>query len=109
LRDPIISFLKYGTLPEDKAEAQKLQHLATRYILLDGLLCRKSYSRLHSDPYLRCLWSEKARSVMQEIHDGDYGNHARGQSLTHKAINQGYYWPKIFNDAKEYVKKCPQC
>jgi len=46
---------------------------------------------------------------MQEIHDGDYGNHARGQSLSHKAINQGYYWPKMFNDTKEYVKKCPQC
>ena len=46
---------------------------------------------------------------MQEIHDGDYENHADGQSLTHKAINQWYYWPKKFNDAKENVKKYPQC
>ena len=53
--DPIISFLKDGTLPDDKAEAQILQHLATRFVLFGGLLYKKSYSGLHSDPHLRCL------------------------------------------------------
>ena len=53
-RELIISFLKDGTFFEDKAEAQKLQHLATRYILFEGLLYKKSYSMLHYDPYLRC-------------------------------------------------------
>jgi len=47
--------------------------------------------------------------MIQEIHDGDYENHIRGRSLAHKAINQGYYWSKMFDEAKEYVKKCPQC
>ena len=37
-RDPIIVYLKDETLPGDKAKAQKLQHLATRYILLGDLL-----------------------------------------------------------------------
>ena len=46
---------------------------------------------------------------MWAIHDDDCGNHAGGRSLAHKAINQGYYWPKMFKDAKEYVKKYPQC
>jgi len=96
-------------LLEDKAGDQKLQHLATRYILLGGLLYKKSYSRLHYDPYLRCLGPEEAKSVMQEIHDGDCGNHAEGRSFAHKAINQGYYWPKMFDNAKKYMKKCPQC
>ena len=36
---------------------------------------------------------------MQKIHDGDCENHAGGRSLTHKVINQGYDWPKIFDDA----------
>jgi len=38
---------------------------------------------------------------MQEIHDGHCGNHSGGRSLTHKVINQGYYWPKMFGDAKD--------
>ena len=37
-RNPIIAYLKDGTLLRDKAEAQKLQHLTTRYILLGDLL-----------------------------------------------------------------------
>jgi len=41
---------------------------------------------------------------MQEIHDGDYRNHAGGRFLTHKVMYQGYYWPKMFDDAKDYVK-----
>jgi len=39
--------------------------------------------------------------VMQEIHDGDYENHAGGYPLAYKVINQGYYWPKMFNDAND--------
>jgi len=96
--------LKDEVLLNNRAEAQKRQHLATRYILLGDILYKKSYSKLHSDPYLRCLGPDKAKKVMQEIHDGDYGNHAGGQSLSHKAINQGCYWPKTFHDAKEYLK-----
>ena len=74
-RDTIISFLKDGTLPEDKTETQKLQHLATRYILLG-----ESYTRSHTPgcittPYLRCLRPEEARSVIQEIRDSDCENH----------------------------------
>ena len=52
---------------------------------------KKSYSKLHSNPYLRCcLRPDEAKKVMQEIHDGDYKNHVGGRSLTHKAINHGY-------------------
>ena len=41
-RDPITVYLKDGTLSRDKAETQKLQHLAIRYILLRDLLYKKS-------------------------------------------------------------------
>ena len=83
-----------GALPADKAEAQKLQHIATRYVLLGKLLYKKSYFRLHYDPYLRCLGPEEARSVMQEIHNGDCGNHMEGRPQAHKAINQGTIGPR---------------
>ena len=108
-RSPIIAYLKDGTLLDDRVKVRKFQHLATRYILLGDILYRKSYSSLHPNPYLRCLSPEEARRVMQEIHNGDCGNHAEGRSLTHKVINQGYYWPKIFDNTKDYVRKCPQC
>ena len=62
-------YLKDGTLTVDKAESQKLQHLATRYILHEDLPYKKSYSKLQSNPYLS-LGLEKDIKVMQEIYDG---------------------------------------
>ena len=108
-RDPIITYLKDGTLPNDKAEARKLQQLASMYTLLGDTLYKKSYSNLHPDSYLRCLGPDEAQRVMQEIHDGDCENHAGGYSLIHKVINQGYYWHKMFNNTMDFVKRCPQC
>jgi len=66
-----------GHSPMTSLKLQKLQHLTTRYALLEGLLYKMSYLR-NSDPYLRCLKPEEVRSVMQEIHDCDYGNNVRG-------------------------------
>jgi len=109
VRSPIISYLKDVTLLDDRAEARKLQHMATLYVLLGDILYKKSYSNVHIDPYLRCIGPEEARKVMQEIHDGDCGNNVGGCSLAHKVINQGYYWPKMFDDDKDYMRKCQQC
>ena len=80
-RDPNIAYLKDGVLPNDRAEAQKLQHLATRYILLGDVLYKKFYTKFHSDPYLRCLRPDEAKEVTHEIHDGYCGDHARGDPL----------------------------
>jgi len=60
-RDPIIAYLKDGTLPDDRAEALKLLHLATKYVLLGDVLYKKSYFKFHVDPYLRCLGPYEAR------------------------------------------------
>jgi len=86
-RDSIIAYLKDGTIPDDRAEAQKLLYLAARYMLLGDVLYKKSYSKLHVDPYLRCLGPDEAQRVMQEIHGGEYRNHLGGRSLAHKVIN----------------------
>jgi len=79
-RDPIIAYLKDGSLPDDRVEAQKLLHLTTRYMLLGDDLYKKSYYKVHADPYLRCHGPDESRKVMQEIHDGDYENHSEGRS-----------------------------
>ena len=42
-REPIIEYLTNRTLPTDKAEAQKLQHRATRYMIINGKLYKDTY------------------------------------------------------------------
>ena len=47
--------------------------------------------------------------MLEEIHDGVYGNQSGGRSLAHKALTIGYYWPYMMTEAREYVKKCDKC
>ena len=60
-RDHIIAYLKDRTLPDDRAEAQKLLYVATRCTLLGDALYKKSYFKLHADSYLRCLGPDEAQ------------------------------------------------
>ncbi|GJU77667.1 reverse transcriptase domain-containing protein [Tanacetum coccineum] len=49
--EPIIEYLKDGTLPDDRKEASKLCIKARQYELLEGVLYRRSFLK----PWLRCV------------------------------------------------------
>uniref|UniRef100_A0A5B7BB47 Reverse transcriptase domain-containing protein n=1 Tax=Davidia involucrata TaxID=16924 RepID=A0A5B7BB47_DAVIN len=87
--DPIICYLKDGTLPEEKVQARKIKLKSARYVIISDQLYRRSYSQ----PLLRCLTPEEASYVLREIHEGICGNHLGGRTLAHRAMTQGYYWP----------------
>ena len=67
------------------------------------------YKRGFSMPYLRCINEEEAKYILEEIHEGIYGDHASPRSLISKVIRMGYFWPTLQKDAKEFVKKCDKC
>ncbi|XP_074291830.1 uncharacterized protein LOC141618636 [Silene latifolia] len=79
-RKPYMEWLKDGKLPEDKKEAQSFRIKASRFVLIDNVLFRRSLA----GPYLRCLNKEEANTVLQDVHSGECGNHAGGQSLSNK-------------------------
>ena len=87
--DPIIMYLHHGDLLENNNEAKNLQIRAAKYALIGNHLYHKSFT----SPYLRCLNSEDARRLLEEIHEGACDNHSGGRSLTHKVLTAGYYWP----------------
>lgn len=65
---PIFTFLKDHTLPEDKEKANKLRRRATHYIF-------KTYKRGFSSPFLRCTSVEETNYVLREVREGVCGNH----------------------------------
>lgn len=85
--DPIVSFLKDGTLLEDIIEAEKTHKKAPRYWLSEE---QKLYKRLYLGPYLLCVHLEAYETLLEELHEGVYGSHMRGRSLSHRALTQGY-------------------
>ncbi|XP_074289236.1 uncharacterized protein LOC141614391 [Silene latifolia] len=71
-RVPYLNWLRDGTLPEDRKEAQSFRIKASTYIMIDNILFRKSLA----GPCLRCLGKEEAETVLKDVHSGECGNHA---------------------------------
>ena len=104
--DPIIEFLAEDRMPDNKSKANKIRQVASRYWLT---VDRKLYRRSFGGPYLLCLHLGKLDELLAELHKGVCGSHAGGRSLAHRAMTQGFWWPKMRNDATEYVRKCERC
>jgi hypothetical protein len=62
-----------------------------------------------TEPWLRCITSEKGVELLKEIHSGFCGAHIGTRTLAGKAINQGFFCPSINFDAKKLVQECEAC
>nr|GEV62411.1 retrovirus-related Pol polyprotein from transposon TNT 1-94 [Tanacetum cinerariifolium] len=82
LDDPHINCLERGMWPKDQNKARAL--------------------RMKIGPL-------QANYVIQEIHMGACSMHLKARSVVAKAIRQGYYWPKMHQEAREKIHKCDSC
>ncbi|GKV17197.1 hypothetical protein SLEP1_g27733 [Rubroshorea leprosula] len=97
--DPIVSFLRDKSVPEDKQEEMRLRKKASQYTLVDGVLYKRSFSL----PLLRCLNPYEAEYALWEVHEGVCGSHIGARTLAHKVLRQGYYWPNIYGIPNQIV------
>ena len=104
--DSISLFLENDVLLEEKSEADKVRRKVSRFWLSED---RKLYKGSFSGPYLLCVHPEASESLLEELHEGVYGSHTGGRSLSHRAFTQGYWWPNMQKKVQEYVKKWDQC
>ena len=44
--------------------------------------------------------------VLKDAHDGPFGGNFSNKRTCHKVLQMGYYWPSIFRDAQNYVRRC---
>ncbi|XP_070054874.1 uncharacterized protein [Nicotiana tomentosiformis] len=104
-RNELVNFLQDGILPEDKNKSQLLRLKAAQYCLICGNLYRKIFG----GPLARCLEPSQTEYVMREVHEGHYGNHTGGRSLVKTLIRARYYWPKMEEEAENFVTRCDKC
>ena len=81
--DPIVLFLKDDILPEEKGKANKVRRKALRFWLSED---QKLYKRSFSRPYLLCIHLEVVEPLLEELHEGIWGSHTGGKSLSHRAL-----------------------
>jgi len=100
----IIYYLKNGYAPPnlDHTKKRSLRLKSKQYQLVNDILFRINYDSV----LLRCLEKAEAEKVLQELHDGPAGGHYVKDATAHKILLASYYWPTLFKDAHNYVRKC---
>nr|GFA66659.1 reverse transcriptase domain-containing protein [Tanacetum cinerariifolium] len=71
------------------------------------------------DPYLfrtcadqivrRCVAGKEAIDILNACHSGPTGGHYEASYTAKKVFDSGFYWPSIYKDAFELVKRCDSC
>jgi len=56
-----------------------------------------------------CLKKEEVEKVLLELHKGEVGGHFGGDTIAHKVLRSGYYWPTLFRDGHALCCKCIIC
>lgn len=102
---PITRYIEFEEQPQDKVKARRLQYRVMHYTIIKGIL----YKRGHTLPYLMYLASTDTDNVMIVVHERIFPDHGGGRSLAHKIIRQGYFWPIMYEDDRELVRRCDEC
>jgi hypothetical protein len=61
-----------------------------------------------SDPWKLCVPKPARAAVLKECHDNPTAGHL-GIAKTTARLALWYYWPGMFREAAQYVRKCPSC
>nr|GFA95551.1 reverse transcriptase domain-containing protein [Tanacetum cinerariifolium] len=71
------------------------------------------------DPYLfmtcddqiirHCVAGKEAFDILNACHSGPTGGHYGANYTAKKVFDSGFYWPSIYKDAFELVKRCDSC
>jgi len=103
----IIFYLKNGYAPPHLSYKNKraIRLKAKNFMIVNDVLFKQNYDSI----LLRYLEKPEAQKVLHELHDGPTGGHFGADTTAHKIIHAGYYWPTLFRDAHEYVRKCKNC
>jgi hypothetical protein len=104
-RAEIMAYLRGHYESQDELQEKGLKQRARGYAVANGELYKSGVT----EPWLRCITSEKGLELLKEIHSGFCGAHIDTRALAGKAIKQGFYWPTINIDAKKLGRECEAC
>ncbi|KAK4854138.1 hypothetical protein QYF36_019483 [Acer negundo] len=102
-----VNFLANGIMPVKMNFHQKKKFLsdAKSYLWDEPLLFR-----ICSDGLIRrCVPDEEMRDILMHCHSKECGGHFKAIRTSRKVLQSGFYWPTIFQDARNFVEACDRC
>ena len=77
---------------------RRIRHHTKYYLILNDTLYRHGID----STLWRCLTRE-------DCHFGACGGHFSRMAIAQKILHAGYFWPSVFKDCHEAIKKYPPC
>ncbi|XP_074318579.1 uncharacterized protein LOC141655395 [Silene latifolia] len=59
--------------------------------------------------FWRCVPQWDVKGVLEGYHSSPYGGHHGPYKTVSKVLQSGFYWPSMFQDAKNFVMACDAC
>ncbi|WVZ93826.1 hypothetical protein U9M48_039780 [Paspalum notatum var. saurae] len=104
------SNIKVLAAPDDKGKKNKKSRQGkTKKSHKQGRTYTKNIVYKETDSYITAFQLVKHHKSSIDAMQSSYGGHY-GAYRTHAKIWQsGFYWPTMYEDAKEFVRRCPRC
>lgn len=83
-------------------------HLFPKYRITDNKIFKDVSIRKRNSEWKVFVPSQLRCKVLEDKHDSLLAAH-QGYSRTLARIKQLYYWPKLYQDVKQYVRRCEVC
>ena len=103
----IIDYLTQHLLPEkvSKARRKAIEIEVEDYTLIANQLYKRG-----KDKQLRlCITEAEYVRVLDQAHAGLSGGHFSADTTAKAIMTTGLWWPTLFQDAAEFVKRCEEC
>ena len=100
----IINYMVAGYVPPGE-NRKKLQVKSRRHLWDDPYLYH-----VYSDGLLRrCMPTAKGLQIIDRCHVALYGGHYRVFRTQAKIWQCGFFWPTMYEDTKEFIRRCQKC
>ena len=103
----IANYLAIGKMPFHLTprEKRRIVHNSTSYSWINEELYKTGLDLI----IRRWVREDEILEILKACHDEPCGGHFSNKRTAYKILLLGYYWPSIFKDTKEYVKRCDSC
>ncbi|GJY32874.1 reverse transcriptase domain-containing protein [Tanacetum coccineum] len=65
--------------------------------------------KLYADNIIRRCMAGSETLILAHCHSGPTSGHHSANVTAKKVYKSGFYWPSVFKDANEYVRRCDSC
>ena len=103
----LIQYLTHHTFLHHLTNKMKIHlvHKSAPYTLIGGVLYKKGRDEILQ----RYIFQSEVDTILKGCHLDSCGGHFVGDNTARKALMAGYWWPTMFSDAHEFVRRCDAC